>query len=36
MDFSNPLLVYIFLFLYAMALIMSLFAISAFFDSRKC
>ncbi len=35
LQFSNPFLIYIFFVLYASALIMSLFAISAFFDSRK-
>eukprot|EP00095_Tigriopus_kingsejongensis_P011912 maker-scaffold111_size354240-snap-gene-2.29 protein:Tk11912 transcript:maker-scaffold111_size354240-snap-gene-2.29-mRNA-1 annotation:"atp-binding cassette sub-family a member 3" len=32
-DYSDPVLIYIFFLMYAMALIMSLFAISTFFDS---
>ena len=35
LDYSNPFLIFIFLFLYASALICFLFIISTFFDRRK-
>ena len=34
-DYSDPFLIFLFLLLYAMALICFLFALSTFFDSRK-
>lgn len=35
LDFSDPIVVFAFIFLYALALIASLFAIAAFFNSRE-
>lgn len=34
-DYSDPFLIFIFFLMYAMPLILMLFAISTFFDSRK-